>query len=90
MTSSAGSESTPIRTCVGCRNRAEQNQLLRVVLRANAVVPDAQNRQLGRGAYLHRNQECIDRAIQRRSLIRALGADSELDYRLLQQLTSSS
>ena len=89
MTSSADLSASPTRTCVGCRTAAPQNQLLRVVLIADAVVPDLQLRQPGRGAYLHRSAACIDRAIQRRSLNRALQAQSQLNYDQLLALTSS-
>lgn len=79
----------PIRTCVGCRTTAQQNELLRVVLRQDQVVVDANNRLSGRGAYLHRNLQCIDRAIQRRSLSRALRATGELNFDQLHQAASS-
>lgn len=83
MTSSSDSSASPTRTCVGCRSTAPQNQLLRVVLSADLVVPDLQTRLPGRGAYLHRSPACIDRAIQRRSLPRALRADLPLNYEQL-------
>lgn len=89
MTSAADLSASPTRTCVGCRTTAPQHQLLRVVLNVDAVVPDQQHRQPGRGAYLHRSTACIDRAIQRRSLTRALHAQSQLNYDQLLALASS-
>lgn len=72
---------TPVRTCVGCRGRAEQTALLRVVAvldqldgRAKRwlVVPDARRRGLGRGAYVHPEPQCLQTAIARRAFGRAL------------------
>ncbi|MBV8355981.1 MAG: YlxR family protein [Candidatus Eremiobacteraeota bacterium] len=45
----------PVRTCVGCRRRFEQAELVRFVRSAagwRADPPGARHRQLGRGAYL--------------------------------------
>lgn len=89
MTSAADLGAGPTRTCVGCRTTSVQHQLLRVVLRGDDVVPDESFRQSGRGAYLHRNPECIDRAIQRRSLARALRATQALSFDQLLKLTGS-
>ena len=89
MTSSADLPAGPIRTCVGCRTAVLQSQLLRVVLVDDAVVPDPHFRLPGRGAYLHHDIECIDRAIQRRSLVRALRTNQPLNFDQLLQLASS-
>ncbi|HEU5487113.1 MAG TPA: YlxR family protein [Microlunatus sp.] len=62
---------SPVRTCVGCRGRAAKTELLRIVWQAGPVV-DPQQRETGRGAYLHRRPECLELALKRRSLARAL------------------
>lgn len=62
----------PVRTCVGCRQRDRQSDLLRVVLRGSVAIPDIRGRQSGRGAYLHRDEVCLAQAERRRSLARAL------------------
>ena len=41
--------SIPVRTCVGCRKRAPVNELLRVVVRTGALVPDPRRRLPGGG-----------------------------------------
>lgn len=89
MTSASDLGPGPTRTCVGCRTADVQHGLLRVVLRGDEVVPDDIFRLPGRGAYLHRNLECIDRAIQRRSLARALRATAALRFDQLLKLASS-
>lgn len=62
----------PVRTCAGCRERAEKDSLLRIVARDGIGVPDVTQTAPGRGAYLHRSMACLDRAFRRRSLGRAL------------------
>ncbi|HVA38887.1 MAG TPA: DUF448 domain-containing protein [Candidatus Dormibacteraeota bacterium] len=42
----------PARTCVGCRRKFPQSQLLRFVRRGGDWVADARRREPGRGAYL--------------------------------------
>ena len=63
--------SLPIRMCVGCRQRAPKAELLRLVWNGGPVV-DVDQREPGRGVYLHRDVECLERAVRRRSMGRAL------------------
>jgi predicted RNA-binding protein YlxR (DUF448 family) len=67
----------PVRTCIGCRTREEKARLLRLVARGAVVVVDLRQIQPGRGAYLHPRPECLEQALKRRSLGRALR--SEID-----------
>jgi predicted RNA-binding protein YlxR (DUF448 family) len=62
----------PERTCVGCRGRAPKASLLRFVAREGHVAPDPTGSAPGRGAYVHRTGACIDRALARGALDRAL------------------
>ena len=61
-----------MRTCIGCRGRARQADLLRVVAVGAELVPDGTTRQPGRGAYLHRDVDCLELARRRRAYTRAL------------------
>ena len=68
---------TPVRMCVGCRERAAKSELLRVVAGSDhagqaAVVPDPDGTAPGRGAHLHPTTECYDLAVRRRAFSRAL------------------
>ena len=84
----------PTRTCVGCRRRAEQSELLRVVAdRASMqepspdggsrlvrrLRPDSRARLPGRGAWLHPEPECFDQAVRRRAFTRALLLSTEVE-----------
>jgi predicted RNA-binding protein YlxR (DUF448 family) len=56
----------PIRTCVGCGAKAPQRQLVRLRLDEGRVVVD-RVRAGGRGAWLHAERECLERAEKRRA-----------------------
>jgi predicted RNA-binding protein YlxR (DUF448 family) len=62
---------TPVRTCIGCRERAPKGALVRLVWRDGVMVDERQTAP-GRGAYLHRSRACLDKAVKRRALARAL------------------
>ena len=64
----------PVRTCVGCRTRADKSSLVRVVALDFELVVDETATKPGRGAWVHPNRECLVRAIERRALGRALRA----------------
>ena len=76
-------EAPPVRTCVGCRERAAKSELLRIVAAGNEVVPDPLARLPGRGAYLHLSQECLERARLRRAIPRALRVPGPLGTEVL-------
>ena len=61
-----------MRTCVGCKERAEKSSLLRLVAVGDVIQPDPQARLPGRGAYLHPSLACLDLARRRRAFPRAL------------------
>ncbi|WP_244278101.1 YlxR family protein [Gordonia westfalica] len=76
---SAPSTSTnhkPVRMCVGCRQRAEITELVRVVARQRdditTIVIDPAKTMPGRGAWLHARAECISAATRRRAFAAAL------------------
>ena len=71
--------SPPVRTCVGCRQRAPAADLLRVVARDGSVLPDPGRRLPGRGAHLHPDRACLDLAERRRAFPRALRVGGPLD-----------
>jgi predicted RNA-binding protein YlxR (DUF448 family) len=69
----------PVRTCIGCRERAARSELLRVVAGTDAhgreaVVPDPGKTAPGRGAHLHPTTVCYDLAVRRRAFSRSLRA----------------
>jgi hypothetical protein len=61
----------PVRTCVGCRRRAAWSELVRLRLEGNQVI-FVDEKTSGRGAWLHAREECLDLALRRHALGRAL------------------
>lgn len=70
----------PVRTCVGCRQRAPASALLRVVAEREPagyrLIPDPRRVRPGRGAHLHPDPACLALAERRRALARALRLDA--------------
>ena len=80
----------PIRTCIGCRERAVAAELLRVVAGPGAaatdadqrrveIVPDPRHRARGRGAHVHPVLACVELAQRRRAFGRALRLTGTID-----------
>lgn len=69
----------PVRTCLGCRQRAPRSSLTRVVARDGVVVVDAPARLPGRGAWVHGTRDCVETATARRAWARALRVPGPLD-----------
>lgn len=64
---------TPMRMCVACRQMMPKRQLLRVVRTPeNDIRPDPTGKLSGRGAYLCKSAQCLERAKKTRALDRAL------------------
>ena len=62
----------PERSCVGCRERAPKAELVRVARTPAGVRVDPRGSAPGRGAYVHRDPACIDAALRKGALARAL------------------
>jgi len=62
----------PTRTCVGCRQRGERAQLRRYVAVEGRLVDDVAKSAPGRGAWLHDEPACWERAVVRKAFPRAL------------------
>ncbi|MEZ0449669.1 YlxR family protein [Cellulomonas sp. ICMP 17802] len=73
----------PVRTCVGCRATGPRSALLRVVVdrdgAGDALVVDAGRRMPGRGAWLHPDPGCLEKAERRRAFGRALRVAGQPD-----------
>ncbi len=72
-------DTTPIRTCVGCRERAPAGELLRVIASDGRLLPDASKRLPGRGASIHPRESCLQAASRRRAWARALRIAGPVD-----------
>ncbi len=78
----------PIRSCIACRKRENQSDLLRVVKSGKQVSPDPAKRMNGRGAWLH--PSCVEMAINRRAFERVLKSEEILDLAPLHEFISKT
>jgi len=63
----------PQRRCVGCRDMKDKFLLIRIVANANGdIMPDTTGKAHGRGAYLCKNNECLEKAQKSKGLERSL------------------
>lgn len=79
----------PMRSCTGCGAKKEKRELIRVIRTPEGgIVLDGSGRANGRGAYLCRNPECLEKARKKRALEKSLGAQipEEVYERLSEEL----
>ncbi|MBK5216651.1 MAG: YlxR family protein [Propionibacteriales bacterium] len=76
-----------IRTCIGCRERADKTDLVRFTGiwqdTAWVITPDTDVPHRGRGAHLHPTTQCLELARRRNAVRRALKIEGEVDVTLL-------
>lgn len=90
----------PVRTCIGCRRRVDQGDVVRFVLAPAPdsgddaapprVVPDPARRMPGRGAWLHPEQECFEQAVRRKAFHRAFRRPVSTDGLFLAQIVGET
>ncbi|WP_370614686.1 YlxR family protein [Mumia sp. Pv 4-285] len=84
----------PVRTCIGCRARVDRADLVRVVAvhggTVTIVTPDLRGSAPGRGAHLHLDPMCLERATQRKAFARALRVEGPLDTEQVEALVRGS
>jgi predicted RNA-binding protein YlxR (DUF448 family) len=69
---------TPQRTCVGCRRRRGQDELVRLAAVQGWVVPSSPGAP-GRSAYVCPQETCLEAAEKKRAFARAFRAPVTLD-----------
>lgn len=73
----------PLRTCVGCRAKAQRSALVRLVVdrrdAAPAVTIDHTASAPGRGAWVHQIPHCLDRALTTGAIPRGLRTVASVD-----------
>jgi len=60
----------PQRTCISCRKVKNQNEMYRIALIGEELKLDQEERSVGRGCYLCKDQECIDKAFKKNAFQR--------------------
>ena len=78
----------PMRTCIGCREQKPKKELIRVARnKENQIFIDLTGKANGRGAYLCRSKDCLDKAIKSKALNRAFS--TEIDKETYEKLKES-
>ncbi len=62
----------PERTCIGCRGGFNKQHLVRIIAGPAGPVIDYREKMPGRAAYVCPNRQCIEKALSRENLSRAL------------------
>lgn len=63
----------PQRTCMGCNEKKDKNQLIRIVRnKDNEICVDKTGKMEGRGAYICNNEKCLEKVIKSKRLERVL------------------
>lgn len=61
----------PLRTCMACNEQKEKQELLRIVKSKEGIIePDVTGKKNGRGAYICKNEECLNKLIKSKRLER--------------------
>ena len=83
----------PQRQCMGCRERKEKREMIRVVRSPEGEISlDFRGKAPGRGAYICPKMDCLKRAIKAKSLERSLDTaiPEEIYARLEQEMEANS
>ncbi|MBR3614779.1 MAG: YlxR family protein [Clostridia bacterium] len=61
----------PERTCMACNEQKEKQELLRIVKSKDGIIEvDLTGKKCGRGAYICKNETCLDKLIKSKRLER--------------------
>ncbi len=63
---------TPLRKCIGCGEMIAKKDMLRVIRTKDYEIKlDPTGKENGRGAYLHFNRDCLEKAVKTKGLERS-------------------
>ena len=70
----------PQRTCVACREKKSRSDLVRVVRKPDgSVLMDGTSKEPGRGAYICKDDQCLEKARKHGTLSRSLKVELDKD-----------
>lgn len=63
----------PTRMCMACNEKKEKQELLRIVRTVDGnIEPDLTGKKNGRGAYICKSEDCLDKVIKSKKLEKTL------------------
>ena len=69
----AGTKKIPQRQCIGCREMKNKKDLIRILKTdTEGIIIDVTGKKNGRGAYICRSTECLEKAFKTKRLSRNL------------------
>lgn len=75
----------PERTCIGCNLKKDKKDLIRIVKNKDGEIKVDLERKLdGRGTYICKNEECLNKAIKNKKLSKSL--DIKLEDNIVENL----
>lgn len=75
----------PERTCMACNSKKEKNELLRIVKSKDGIIEvDLSGKKNGRGAYICKNEECLNKLIKSNRLERLF--EQKIDQELYESI----
>ena len=75
----------PARTCMACNEQKEKQELLRIVKSKERIIEiDLTGKKSGRGAYICKNEECLDKVIKSKRLERVF--EKEISQELYESI----
>ena len=63
----------PMRRCIGCMESKPKQEMIRIACYEGALTLDTTGRAKGRGVYLCRNSECMEKAKRKKAIQRNFG-----------------
>ena len=75
----------PERTCIGCNEKKQKKELIRIVKdKEGNISIDEIGKSNGRGAYICKNIECLEKALKSKKLERSL--KTKIDLQIYESL----
>ena len=69
----------PVRTCVGCRQRGNRSDLIRIANFQGNLSVDTEKKMPGRGSWIHKKTKCLETAVERKAFGRAFRGNADLE-----------
>ena len=60
----------PMRTCIGCRESRPKQDMIRIACYQGELSVDVTGKAKGRGVYICRNSECLEKAVKAKAVKR--------------------
>ena len=76
-----GNKKPVLRRCIACQEQKEKNNLIRIVKPKNEELQiDLTGKKNGRGAYICKNEECLNKAIKSKKFERTFEIDVKKEF----------